>query len=85
MISFIVDFLGGILGWLGGVLPGSPFQALIQNFTAFGKAFHWLNWFVPIGDFLTVFLLFLGALIAWYVIHIILTEGVVTTKSLVKG
>lgn len=85
MLSFLADLLGGLLGWLNGVLPSSPFQSLVDNFTAFGKAFHWLNWFVPIGDFLAVFVAFLAVLVAWYVVHIVLTEGVVATKSLVKG
>lgn len=85
MLAFIVDLLGGLFGWLNSVLPLSPFQQLVDNFTAVGNGFHWLNWFVPIADMLSVFVAFLAVLIAWYVIHIVLTEGIVMTKSLVKG
>lgn len=85
MLSFLVDLLGGVIGWLNTVLPTSPFKDLVDNFVIFGDALHWLNWFLPISSFVSIFLGFLAVLIAWYVIHIVLTEGIDGTKALVKG
>lgn len=69
MLSFLVDGLGMIFGWLASVLPGSPFAEFIASVDSMGKAFHWLNWVLPIGNFMTIFTAYLVALVTWQAVE----------------
>ena len=70
MLSFLTDFIAGVLGLLNSFLPDSPFQDFIQSTTSLQLGLGWLNWFVPIGDMLTFFGLYLGLLVVWVGVRI---------------
>ena len=42
------------------LLPTSPFQEFVSQFSSL-PYLGWLNWFFPVGDCLTVMLVWLGA------------------------
>ena len=53
------------------VLPLSPFQQFIDQFRAL-PYLGWLNWFFPVGDCLTVMLVWLGAVGLFYLYSIVM-------------
>ncbi len=67
--STIYDWIEGALS----ILPDSPFNFL-HNYsnTPVGQWLKWLNWFIPIGTFVTILELWLSCIIVYYVIQIIL-------------
>lgn len=59
--------------WLLGVLPTSPFKGFVGNFKAhFQPYLGYLNYFIPIKDFLIIFSAFLGVVVLFYMYSIIL-------------
>lgn len=59
--------------WLLGVLPTSPFRGFVGNFKSqFAPYLGYLNYFVPIKDFLIIFNVFLGVVVLFYMYSIIL-------------
>lgn len=59
-----MDLLSKIFGVIANVLktilPTSPFEGLLSKFGSI-PYLGYLNWFVPIGEMLSVLLLWLGA------------------------
>lgn len=47
MISAIIGFVSGIVGWLASVLPDSPFSGLFTGNQAILTGLGWLNWLLP--------------------------------------
>lgn len=74
MLAFIVGVCGTFFRFLAGVLPESPFGSIVlaeQLDTALG----WLNWVVPVGDMLTLMGVWLTALIAAFVIKVVIQRA----------
>lgn len=68
MIDFFSDLLEKFGNWIVSVLPTSPFQGWLGNFkSAFSPFLGYLNYFVPISDFLKIF----GAFLSAYVIYLL--------------
>lgn len=72
-----MDFFKGIFdnfgSWLLKVLPTSPFRGFVSGFKAqFAPYLGYLNYFIPIKDFLVIFSAFLGVVVLFYVYSIIL-------------
>ena len=53
------------------VLPLSPFQEFIGNLGDL-PYLNWLNWLFPVGDCLTVMLVWLGAVALFYLYSIVM-------------
>ena len=56
---------------VASLLPLSPFREFIANFSSL-PYLGWLNWFFPVGECLTVMLVWLGAVGAFYLYSILL-------------
>lgn len=84
MIDVVLELLNGVLGFLNGVLPDSPFAGLIESNEFVVTALGWLNWFVPITDLLTMFGVYLVALVAWQAVDMAL-DGINFTKTIIAG
>lgn len=84
MIDVVLELLNGVLGFLNGVLPDSPLQSLITNNEQIIDALGWLNWFVPISELLTIFGVYLVALVAWQAVDMAL-DGINFAKNIVAG
>ena len=65
MLNFLTGLISGILGFLNGVLPDSPFQSFLQGAQGLQTGLGWLNWVVPIGDMILVFTAWLAVLLVW--------------------
>lgn len=67
MLDGILSFLNGVIGFLASVLPESPFSSVLESTNELSETVHmalgWLNWFVPVGDMLGIFVAYLGALL----------------------
>lgn len=70
MLSFLADFVTGLLWLLDRFLPNSPFRDFITSMDSLTLGLSWLNWFVPIGQMLTFFALYLGLLVVWVGVRI---------------
>ena len=68
MLGFLTVILTKVLLWLSEVLPDSPFQDLTLSSTL-GLGLGWLNWFVPVGQFLEIMAVWRIALWASVVIR----------------
>lgn len=85
MLKFLTDFLGGIFGWLANVLPNSPIQDVVNGFQTTGKGIAWLNWFVPVGDFLLILGAFLAVLLVWAAVTAALNGSLKGVSDMVGG
>lgn len=65
MLSFLSGLLHGIVTFLTSFLPDSPLRAFGDVLEGAELGLGWLNWFVPVGAMLTVFLAWLAALLVW--------------------
>lgn len=67
----IADMINSILSVVFSFLPPSPFRGM---FTAMAdnEFIQYLNWFVPVGDFLIMMAVWLGAIIVFYAYQVIL-------------
>lgn len=62
MLEFIVGFFSDFVGWLVGALPASPFQGVLLGLSGDELVWlGWLNWCIPVGDFLDIFSVWLVA------------------------
>ena len=66
MIEYFSDMLEKFGNWLLTVLPTSPFQGWLGNFKSqFSPYLGYLNYFVPISDFLLILKAFLGVYVLY--------------------
>lgn len=73
MIDFISNNIASFGDWLKTVLPTSPFRGFINEFDdAFSPFLGYLNYFIPISDFLTIFSVFLGVVTLFYIYSVLL-------------
>lgn len=48
MLAFLNALFGGIIGFLNNLLPGNPFDGMLQVTQDMALGLGWLNWFVPL-------------------------------------
>lgn len=65
MISAILGFVTGVLGFLNGMLPNSPFADVIAGNEGILQGIGWLNWIFPVGDCMLIFAAYLAVLLLW--------------------
>lgn len=64
MLSGLLSLLGTLFGWLGDLLPDSPFAAWMQVTDDLVLGLGWLNWVLPLGEMLTMLSLWIAAMLA---------------------
>lgn len=69
--SAIAGIINSILSFVFSFLPPSPFKGM---FTAMAdnEILQYLNWFVPVSDFVAMLSVWLGAIIVFYAYQIVL-------------
>lgn len=73
MIQWFTDLLDKFGTWLLGVLPTSPFSGFLGQFKShFEPYLGYLNYFVPIRDFLIIISAFLSVVVVYYAYSIIM-------------
>lgn len=85
MISWLVDFITGILGFLSSVLPDSPFQDVLEGLDGVALGLGWLNWFVPIGSLAAVFAAYLAVLLIWVSVQAALDNSIKGVFGVIGG
>lgn len=68
MLSGLLGMIGTFFGWLGGLLPDSPFAGVVSVTDDLRQGLAWLNWLVPISDMLVVLGLWIAATLAFVVV-----------------
>lgn len=56
--------------WLVTVLPADPLQSYIADLSsqsAFFSFLPWINWVIPVGDFVGITVAWGAAISAWYI------------------
>ena len=71
MLDAILSFLYALASLAIGWLPGSPFQTseFRDAVKPISDVMGWVNYFVPIGQMLAVFAVYLVAVGVWYVVR----------------
>ena len=73
MLNWFQELLEKFGRWLLSVLPTSPFRGFLGNFkSAFSPYLGYLNYFVPISDFLVIIGAFLSVVVVYYAYSIIM-------------
>lgn len=75
MLSFLSSLLSGILGFLNNVLPDSPFANVLQGAEDLQLGLAWLNWLIPVGSILNIFLAYLVVLLLWAAADYVLAKA----------
>lgn len=63
-IQFFINAIGGVLGFLVGLLPVSPFTWL--NGSQFSDLLGKINFFIPVYDFVTILEAWLVSVAVYY-------------------
>lgn len=59
-MDFLSEIFKVIANFLKTILPTSPLKGILSKFASI-PYLGYLNWFVPVGEMVSVFLLWLGA------------------------
>ena len=62
MLNGFLTLLGTLFGWLGNLLPDSPFADYMQVTEDMRLGLGWLNWLLPISEMLVLLGLWIAAL-----------------------
>lgn len=71
MLEWMRELLNNFGVFLMDVLPTSPFQQFIGEFSEL-PYLSWLNWFIPIGSFIKIGIAWLSAIAVFYLYSIIM-------------
>lgn len=85
MLSAILAFFGAVFGFLGGLLPESPFRQLLGVTEQLRMGISWLNYFVPIDTFVTMFGLWLAACVAYIALRVFIHKLLSVLPGSVNG
>jgi hypothetical protein len=71
MLDTILSFLYTLASLAVGWLPNSPFQTseFRDAVRPVGEVMSWVNYFVPVGQMLAVFAVYLVAVGIWYAVR----------------
>lgn len=73
MLDWFKEIFNEFGQWLLSVLPSSPFREWIGRFHGqFDAYLGYLNYFVPISDFIAILGAFLGVVVVYYLYSIIM-------------
>lgn len=70
MLDFLNELWNSFSSLLLSVLPTSPFVQFLDEIGDI-PYLHWLNWFIPVDDFIVIGVAFLGAVTIFYLYMII--------------
>lgn len=91
MVSVIFGFLGQLVGWLLTHLPASPFANLswsgVDGFGQYSIAqlLAWVNWIIPFDEMLTLFDLWLAAVLLASAVMFVSRKGLLFGTNGVLG
>lgn len=67
----IATFINSFLSSIFVFLPESPFKEFVTAFSD-NEILQYLNWFIPVGEFISILLVWLSAIVIYYAYQIIL-------------
>lgn len=70
-LSFILDFFVGVVNSVVSLLPNDPFMGYLNAVDDI-KFLKYLNWFIPIGDFIVIGETWLAAIAIFYTYSVFL-------------
>lgn len=75
MLALLSGFFQTIFGWLGQLLPDSPFESAFHVAESWGLGLGWLNWFIPIDAMLLVLAGWIAAGVAITAARVVISKG----------
>ena len=74
LVNWFIRAIGGAITWILGLLPQSPFSSLAPAFSGQEKVWiGWVNYFIPISDMMASFALFLGIVVLYYGVRVVMS------------
>lgn len=70
LLNLLIKALGGIISFILGILPNSPFQKI--DFSAVQEHLGGLAWILPISSVVTIFTAWLSCIIIYYIYQVVL-------------
>lgn len=60
--------------WIYSILPLDPFKDTIAGLSSgkIAEGLSWLNWFIPVGDFVGILLIWVTCIATYYVYTVVL-------------
>lgn len=59
------------MSFIFSFLPPSPFKGIFDGM-ADNEVIQYVNWFIPVGDFLSMMAVWLGAIVVFYTYQVVL-------------
>lgn len=70
-MEWLTDALYNVVDSLLSILPLSPFSFLYETSTSpIQQYLAWVNWFIPIGQIITIFNSWCAAILIYYLVQI---------------
>lgn len=69
MLGFLFNLVSNVLGLFNGILPDDPFTPYINSLHQWDTALGWLNWVLPVNQFLVIAGLWLSALVLYTLVR----------------
>lgn len=70
-MEWITDALYKVVDGLLSILPLSPFSFLYEASTSpVAQYLAWLNWFIPMGQIITIFNTWCASILIYYIVQI---------------
>lgn len=85
MLSFLSTLWSSLLGFIGALLPDSPFRNLALPAGSLATGLGWLNWFVPFESMIALFGFWLAGLIAYGVFRFVTKKSFGLVDDAVRG
>lgn len=70
MLGWMKEILGKLLDVILALLPLSPFTGVINSIGSF-PYLGYINWFLPVHDFIVIGMLWLGAITVYYLYSVV--------------
>ena len=64
MLDMVITFITTVFGWVGDLLPDSPFDSFFTVLDTMHTGIAWLNWLCPVGECLALATVWVVACVA---------------------
>lgn len=71
MLAFMKELIDTFLSWVYSLMPLSPFAPFIQSLEEF-PYLGYINWFIPINQFVKIGIAWCSAIFLWYFYGLVL-------------
>lgn len=85
MVSILTQLFGTILGFLDGILPGSPFAEWLAVTDDLLLGLSWLNWVMPMTDMIALMTAWIGVCFLVTTAKVFILDGGSIARMVMRG